>query len=129
ETLSLTGPRGEVAGPSFSLESNRIAITSLDGTIKVWDARTGQEKVTLRGHRGEITGVVFRSESNQIISSSRDNTVKVWDARTGQQTQSFKMSHRSSREPRAILSPDGNHIACTTFPNVTVSIWKLRDDE
>ncbi len=37
---------------AFSPDGKRLASASQDGTVKVWDAATGQEILTLKGHTG-----------------------------------------------------------------------------
>jgi len=44
---------------AFSPDGQRLASASYDQTVKVWDARTGQECLTLKGHTGSVTGVAF----------------------------------------------------------------------
>ena len=61
------------------------------GTVKVWDAATGQETLTLKGHTGAVDerGVQPGRQAARL-RQSRIRTVKVWDAATGQETLTLK---------------------------------------
>ena len=52
---------------------------SLDNTLKVWDAQTGQETLTFKGHSGSVTSMSFSPDGKRIVSGSADKTLKVWD--------------------------------------------------
>lgn len=54
-----------------------------DKTVKLWDARTGQELAMLKGHAARVYSVAFSSDGKTLASGSSDKTVKLWvgDAR------------------------------------------------
>ena len=79
--LTLKGHSGWVNSVSFSPDGKRIVSGSVDKTLKVWDAETGQEVLTLNGHTQTVTSVSFSPNGRRIVSGSYDNTLKVWDAR------------------------------------------------
>lgn len=83
--LTLSGHGSDVVSVAFSPDGKRILSGSLDGTLKIWNAGTGEETTTLRGHKGPVNCTTFSPDSKLVISGSRDRTVKVWNATTGEE--------------------------------------------
>jgi WD40 repeat protein len=76
----LIGHTAEVTQIAFSPDGRRIATTSFDGTIKLWDTATGREVFTLRGHTAGVVALAFSPGGRQIVSGGIDYTARVWDA-------------------------------------------------
>ncbi|XP_032227402.2 F-box/WD repeat-containing protein 7 isoform X2 [Nematostella vectensis] len=77
----------EISGHTKSVFSvcecmNKIASGSLDRTVKVWDATTGNLLQSLHGHTRGIWCLRFLS-SSILISGSYDKSIRVWNLRTG----------------------------------------------
>jgi WD40 repeat protein len=94
----------EVWSVCFSPDGQRLASASYDETVKVWDARTGQQALSLKGHTSQVWSVCF-SPDGQRLASASGIEVKVWDARTGQEALTLK-GHRYG-----FSSPD-----CAQYP-------------
>ena len=75
---------------AFSPDGKRIVSGSLDKTVKVWDADTGQEVLSLKGHTDRVTSVAYQPRRQTHRHRQRDGTVKVWDAATGQELLTLK---------------------------------------
>src|SRR5262249_22091346 len=78
ERLRLRGHRSWVTSVAVSSDGKHIASASGDGTVKLWDAVTGQEIRTLRGHAGEVTNVTFSPDGRLLASAGADGTVRLW---------------------------------------------------
>ncbi len=78
--MNLQGHIAPVNSVSYSPDGKRIVSASSDKTVKVWDARTGQELFTLKGHTESVNSVTCSPDGKRIVSGSGDQTVKAWDA-------------------------------------------------
>jgi WD40 repeat protein len=65
---------------AFSIDGKKIASSSKDNTIKIWDADNGNDLKTLSNHLKEVTSVCFSPDGNQIISGSGDGTIKIFSS-------------------------------------------------
>ena len=104
----------------FSPNGKRLASAGTDGTVKVWDAETGQEKLIFTGHTSEVRSVCFSPDSKRIVSGSGDRTVKVWDAETGQEKLTFK-GHTNS-VLSVCFSPNDKQIVSGSHDG-TAKVW------
>jgi hypothetical protein len=105
---TLYGHTDAVASVTFSGDGLRLASASADGTVKVWDARSGAELLTLRGHGGPVSSVSFSADGRRIATASGDGTVKVWDARGSAEL--FVLRGHPERVTRVLFSPDGQQL-------------------
>ena len=85
---TLEGHSAAVRSVAFSPDSARLASGSLDKTVKIWDASSGECLQTLEGHSAAVWSVAFSPDSARLASGSLDKTVKIWDASSGEDRKS-----------------------------------------
>jgi len=52
---------------------------SWDGSLRLWDLRTGETSRRFIGHTKDVLSVAFSTDNRQIVSGSRDKTIKLWN--------------------------------------------------
>ena len=72
----------EVYGVAFSRDGERIASAGGDGTIKLWDSRTGQVVQEIPAHGKAACSVAFHPDGRHVASTGADGLVKVWELTT-----------------------------------------------
>src|SRR5579884_415368 len=103
--------------------SPRIASGSLDHTVQVWDALSGDHTFTYRGHSGGVEVAAWSPDGKTIASGGTDRQVQVWRAATGQRLLTYS-GHKDGVLALA-WSPDGKYIA-SAGKDATVQVWDTR---
>jgi WD40 repeat protein len=120
--MTLRGHSERVWSVAFSPDGMRIvSSSSVDPTIKVWDAVSGDEVLTLHGD-GPAMGVAFSPDGKRIISGGMAGTVKVWDSATGAELMTLIVGNEVGVSSVA-FSPDGKTIAAGIYGNI-IKLWE-----
>jgi WD40 repeat protein/serine/threonine protein kinase/tetratricopeptide (TPR) repeat protein len=123
---TLSGHTHVIWDVAFSPDGERLVSTSADQTARVWDVKTGRQRVCFRGHRQEVMQARFSPDGRSIATTSVDETVKVWDAETGDVLHTLR-GHTSPTLGVA-FSRDARRIA-TTSSDRTIKIWDAASGE
>jgi len=53
-----------------------------DGTVRIWDAATWQQRAVLAGSASLVAAVAVAPDGSWLASGSLDGTVRIWEATT-----------------------------------------------
>jgi len=67
---------------AFAPDGGLLAGAYNDGTVKLWDTRTGDLAGVLEGHEGYVHSVAFSPNGKLVASGSGDSTVRIWSLST-----------------------------------------------
>jgi uncharacterized protein YjbI with pentapeptide repeats len=69
---------------TFSPDGTQLASASNDGTLRLWDATSGEALMVLRGHENMVWSCAFSPDGTRLASASTDGTLRLWDATSGE---------------------------------------------
>lgn len=77
-TLSFDDHTGNVTAVAIQADGKWMASASEDGTVKVWDMRTGHVQRNYK-HKCAVNDVVIHPNQGELISCDSDGNVRIWD--------------------------------------------------
>lgn len=138
EVHTLRGHLRPVAWVEFSRDGNWIisAGGSIDengaGEIKIWDPKTGKQRLSIDGLKSNVYQVVFSPDGQQIASVSGDvyapGEVTIWNATTGKLVRTWRGD--SALVWCVAYSPEGSRLATAALRRpgdrrpVDVKVWE-----
>lgn len=126
--VSFDGHTGNVTGVAFHCEGKWMVTSSEDGTVKIWDTRTGgiQRNYThgthvkdIFAHVTPVNDVVIHPNQGELISCDRSGNIRVWDLSEDKCTHQLIPEEDVSVSSVTVAS-DGT-LLCAG--NNTVSLW------
>jgi RNA polymerase sigma factor (sigma-70 family) len=125
QPMTLAGHTNRVDSVKFSRDGKTVASASADGTIKLWDVKTGQHAGTLNAGT-PVPCLAFSPDGRILASGSHNSTVTLWDVRTGKIIATFQAA--TDNVPIIIqtvaFSPDGKTLAASG-ENWTIKLWDV----
>lgn len=116
----LDGHSRDVVSVSFSPNGESFATASYDGTIRIWNAATGDEQQKLEAHTPCCFHYISYSPDGKMIAScgwateGRDYVnnalVHIWDAETGEEVREFVVLRNNANLLSVSFSPDGKNV-------------------
>lgn len=90
-----------------------------DGTVKIWNAESGECLKTLAGHLKGVRALAF--DVHKLITGGQDTTIKVWNYHTGQCILTYQGGHLD-----AVTSVDfSNKTIVSGSADCTVKVWHV----
>ncbi|MEO0986592.1 MAG: TIR domain-containing protein [Cyanobacteria bacterium J06639_14] len=80
ELERLEGHGSRITDASFSADGQRLASTSFDGTIRLWQPAPNPLYQIIDGHDDIVSSLRFAPDGQTLASSSYDGTIRLWQA-------------------------------------------------
>ena len=111
---------------AFSQDGRQVICGSIDKTVRIWNAMTGEIEAELKGHTESVLSVAFSLDGSWVVSGSKDQTIRIWNVVTGE-VEAELQGHMGCVRSIA-FSLDGSHIISGS-DDMTVRIWNAMTGE
>jgi serine/threonine protein kinase/WD40 repeat protein len=113
QTLRQLSSHSVIRCLAFNPDDSVIASGHNDGSIYLWDTRTGELQAELVGHELGINSLAFSPDGRTLISTGEDGAIRVWSVLHGR---AYGVAYRSSSPGTSIicklsLSANGHRLA------------------
>ena len=125
--LTYHGHSDKIHMLAWSPDSQLIASSSLDETVQLWNAITGDNVLTYRSTPLQAQAIAWSPDGKFMASTNGllCETVQVWDTSTGHDSPKHSTYAGHAESVQAIAwSPDGKFMASAS-DDATVQVWNI----
>jgi len=122
EVRRCEGHGGPVFDAVFSPDGKKAVSAGQDGSLRLWDTKTGKEIRRLDGHNGRVWTVAFAPDGRRVASGGFDATIRLWDLASGREIRRFTGSTDYVRS--VAFSHDG-HLLLSGGDDRMVRLWNV----
>jgi hypothetical protein len=119
QCVELAGHTDTVTSVGFNFDGSLILTGAYDGTVRTWDAATGELRLVLDGPE-DVEFAQWHTKGNAIMAGSKDGTIWMWLAHDGQCVQVF--AGHDGAVTTGCFTSDGK-LVCSGGEDGTVRVW------
>ena len=123
-TIETSQPRGKIHDVSFHPDGDYFACTGSDGSIRLFDTRTGNLRRILVGHDATVKSVSWSPNGKFLLSGSLNRSVIVWDVAKGLPYR--RLLDQDEQINAVAWSPTGENFA-TAGQAGRVAVWDAQE--
>src|SRR5262249_37568226 len=109
---------------AYSPNGRYLASGCTDGSVTVWDRRTGARLHSWKGapdaHHAHIYGIAFSPDSRYLATGGNDRRILVWDVDAGALRRCFE--GHTQKITQLAFRPESRHLASASEDG-TVRLW------
>ncbi|KAI9798274.1 MAG: TOR complex subunit lst8 [Piccolia ochrophora] len=120
--LTFDGHSGNVTGVGFHCEGKWMVTSSEDGTVKIWDTRSGIIQRNYK-HGSAVNDVVIHPNQGELISCDRGGNVRVWDL--GENKCTHQLIPEDDTSVASVTVASDGSMLCAGNNHGNVYVWRM----
>ncbi|MCM3871357.1 MAG: hypothetical protein ND895_11785 [Pyrinomonadaceae bacterium] len=104
---------------AYSSDGSRIAVGHPDGSVSIWEVKSGERVRLLNAHTKEVNSVQFILQDSRLLSLGDDNRARLWSTADWSDAGVIEGAAFSGG-----VSPDGQWLAAQD-PKQAIWVWDL----
>lgn len=122
----LSGSRAPLSDCSFTRDGKHLLSAGWDGTLRLWDAMTGEGLLTIRAHAGPVSSCAVSPDGRRLLSAGGDRALRIWEAASANEL--LMMQGHVNLVSDCTFSPDGRRVLSAGWDG-TVRLWDATSGE
>ncbi|KAG8631784.1 hypothetical protein KVT40_000924 [Elsinoe batatas] len=123
--LTFEGHTNNITGVQFHCEGKWMVTSSEDGTVKIWDTRTGNVQRNY-SHGVPVNDVVIHPNQGELISCDRGGNVRIWDL--SENKCSHQLIPEEDKSVASVTVASDGSLLCAAVSNSmhgAVYVWRM----
>ncbi|KAE8856757.1 hypothetical protein PTNB73_09479 [Pyrenophora teres f. teres] len=120
--LTFDGHTSNITGVAFHCESKWLVTSSEDGTVKIWDTRSGNVQRNYT-HGVPVNDVVIHPNQGELISCDRGGNVRIWDL--GENKCSHQLIPEDDVSVASVTVASDGSMVCAGNNAGNVYVWRM----
>ncbi|WEW55713.1 TOR complex subunit lst8 [Emydomyces testavorans] len=123
--MKFEGHTNNVTGVAFHCEGKWMVTSSEDGTVKVWETRSGSLQRNYN-HKSPVNDVVIHPNQGELISCDYSGTIRVWDL--GENRCSHQLIPEEDVSVASVSVASDGSLLCAGNNKGNVYLWRMVQD-
>lgn len=121
--LTFEGHTGNITGVAFHCEGKWMVTSSEDGSVKIWETRSGTVQRSYSHQGSPVNDVVIHPNQGEIISCDRSGSVRVWDL--AENACSHQLIPEEDVAVSSVTVASDGSLLCAGNNNGNVFVWRM----
>lgn len=125
---TLSGHAGPVRSAAWNPNRETIVTASDDGTVKIWEASSGQLLATEDKLGGSVNSARWYPSGNYLVTAGDDGVVRIWDVKDWSDPHKIATLQHNARTVAAVWNAKGLRLASAASDG-TIRIYGVLFDD